>query len=138
MAHITRWGVDFEVAEKFGLIPMIKYARLAKQGVDSDDLEGLVVIGEVLEECFPESVYALFEETARKNHADGEELMEVMQEAMQAIAERPTQQPSDSVGGQPTTSVSSGAGSSSQAMALLDGRPDLQLMVMQAQESRAS
>jgi hypothetical protein len=138
MAHISRWGVDFEVAEKFGLMPMLKFARLAKAGVDSDDMEGLVVIGDVLRECFTDEAYAQFEDAAMKNHADGDELMEVMQQAMQAIAERPTQQPSDSSDGQPTITTSSVGDSSSQALSLLDGRPDLQLMVMQASEARAS
>jgi hypothetical protein len=30
MSHITRWGQDFEVAEKFGYYELITFARIAK------------------------------------------------------------------------------------------------------------
>lgn len=138
MASISRWGQDFELAEKVGLLPLIKFARIAKAGVDADDMEGLVAQGELLEQCFTDEAWTRFETVATTNRADGEELMTVVSEAIELISQRPTQESSDSSDGPTTTQPSSVGDSSSRVLSRLDGRPDLQLAVVRAQEAQAA
>jgi hypothetical protein len=67
-----------------------------------------------------------------------DDVMPVVQAIIVAAAERPTKQPSDSSDGLPTTAPSSTDDSSSRALRLLEGRPDLQVAVLRAREARTA
>jgi hypothetical protein len=137
MPHITRWGQDFEVAEKFGYYELITFARIAKgSDEDLDELDQILAVETVLKECFAPDVYPVFEAAARAAHADLNDLMDVMKDAIGVIAENPTKSPSDSSDGQTTTPGKSLGDSSSRALALVEGRPDLQYMIVQAQQAQ--
>src|SRR2546423_1271994 len=71
---------------------------------------------------------------------DVQDLMEVMHGITAAVAKRPTGRPSDSSAGRPTTKPNSAAKSSSRVKHRLEqqGRPDLALMVLEADEARAA
>jgi hypothetical protein len=75
----------------------------------------------------------LFLRTAVAHRQTIEDLVTVGLKIIEALTARPTQLPSASSDGQPTTTMSSGADSSSRALQLLDGRPDLQVAVLRAQ-----
>jgi hypothetical protein len=120
----------------------MRFARLAKDGVDSDEMEGFAAIYDLLRECIHEDDWDRFEAHASKVHA-GEELMQVVSEAMTLITARPTNQPSDSSDGPQTTSGSSADGFGSPVTSLVErlesqGRPSIAYMVEQAQASQAS
>lgn len=137
---IERWGRSFELAPKVGLLPLLRFAHLAKQGMDSTDIEGMDAMYVLLRQCFTAESWAAFEDAATEALADGDELLEVVGAAMTAMTARPTGRPSDSSGGSQTTSTNSAGDSSSPVIDRLveKGRPDLALIVTQAQASRAS
>lgn len=139
MAEIQRWGESFKVADKIGTLALMRFAQVARNGVDSDTMEGLAAMGDLLDQAIDPSDLGRFSSAANKNRADGEELMSVVQEVFGLIGSRPTSQPSDSSDGLPTTSAPSAAGYSSPVTRLESkGRPDLALLVSQGQASRVS
>lgn len=141
-AVLTFEGKTFRLADKVGAMPMMKFAHLAKQGTDANELEGLVAIYDLLRSVIADEEWAAFEEHASFKRANGDDLMDVVQQAIAAIAARPTVRPSDSSVGPTTTSTSSAGDSSSRVVHRLEesGRPDLALLVQDSQEfgSRAT
>lgn len=133
---LTFAGKPFKVADKLGLMPLLRFAHLAKQGVDSDDMEGLVAIYDLLVNVIAPEDWEAFEQHAVDVRAEGEALMAVVTQAIGLIAQRPTERPSDSSDGSPTTRGSSTDDSSSRVIRRLEkeGRPSIALMVRQAQE----
>lgn len=89
-------------------------AELAAAIVHPDDLDG-------------------FWKAAREHRQTMEDIATLAMEIVGALAERPTQLPSASSDGQQPTDTSSTDDSSSQALRLLEGRPDLQVAVLRAQ-----
>lgn len=108
--------------------------------VDENSAEAQGLIASLVELCLRKDDLARFDEVCDEHCPDIEEQMKFVQQALEVIAARPTGQPSDSSAGLPTTSVSSAVGSSSQVIDRLveRGRPDLALIVDQADRSRAS
>lgn len=76
--------------------------------------------------------------TARANRQTLEDIANLATALIEALTARPTKLPSDSSGGQPPTEPSSTDDSFSEAMAALEGRPDLQLVVRRRQEYLAA
>lgn len=140
MAELAWQGASFAVADKVGLMPLLKFAHLSKKGVDANDMEGLSAIYDLLRSVIADDAWDRFEEHATVVRADGDDLMEVVSQAIEVISARPTDGPSDSSDGPQTVSESSADDSSSRVMHRLEqeGRPSLALMVQQAQGSRAS
>jgi hypothetical protein len=137
---IERWGESFDLADRIGLMPLMRFAHLARSGVDSDDMEGLDAMYTLLNQCFTDESWTRFQDVSTRERADGEELFACVTQALTAMTARPTGRPSDSSDGSPNMSVNSAGGSSSQVIARLEakGRPDLALIVTQAEESRRS
>lgn len=139
MAEVVEFfGERFTIADRIGLMPLMRFAKVAQAGVDSADLAGLAAMYDLLEQCLAEDEWRRFQVCADKNRADGEQLMGVVAEVMGKLSARPTSRPSGSSDGPSIIEPRSEAGSSSAVMDRLSGRPDLQLMVMRAQEARAS
>lgn len=137
---LERWGQTFDLADKIGLMPLMRFAHLARAGVDTDDMEGLDAMYALLRQCFTAESWVAFEDAASRNLADGDELFGVVTDALAVMTARPTGRPSVSSDGSPSTSVKSADDSPSPVIdRLIDrGRPDLALIVSQAQESRVS
>jgi hypothetical protein len=133
-------GERFRMADRVGLMPMMRFAKVAKAGVDSDDLAGLTAMYDLLEQCLAEDEWDRFQAHADKTRADGEELMGVVAKVFEVLSARPTRRPSDSSDGPSTTAPSSTGDSSSQVIAREEaaGRPDRALILVQAQEARAA
>lgn len=70
---------------------------------------------------------------ARSNRQTMEDLAQFAMDLIAAITDRPTKLPSDSSDGQSPTDTRSEDDSSSRALRVLEGRPDLQVAVIQAQ-----
>ena len=132
------FGESFTVADRIGLMPLMRFAKVAQSGVGADDMAGLAAMYDLLQQCIDPQDWPRFEAAADKSRADGEELMTVVSAVMQKITERPTLQPSDSSDGLRITEPNSTDDSSSRVIQRLAGRPDLQLMVLTAQEARAA
>jgi len=51
-------GKEFAIASKIGLMPLMRFAHAAKSGLDSDDMEGMAAMYDMLRQCIAdESVY---------------------------------------------------------------------------------
>jgi hypothetical protein len=133
-------GLRFRMAESVGLMPLMRFAKVAKAGVDSNELEGLTAMYDLLQQCIHDDDWLRFEQHATDTRADGDELMTVTRDVMAKMAERPTKRPSDTSDGPRTTSPNSTDGSTSRVVRRLEseGRPDLALLVTQTAEARAS
>lgn len=140
MSEIQFAGEQFRVADKVGLMPLMRFAHVARQGVDANDMDGLDAIYTLLQQCIADDEWQRFEDAATRVRADGDDLIAVVTAAIEIISARPTGQPSDSSVGLPTTSVNSEGGSSSPVIDRLmeRSRPDLALIVSRAQDSRVS
>lgn len=80
----------FKLADAVGHVPLMKFAHYAEAGVDAQDLGALASFYEVLRDCIAEEDWARFERTAMKAKATVEDLMPVMEKAMEIITARPT------------------------------------------------
>lgn len=135
--HVDFFDEVFTVADKIGLMPLMRFAKVAKGGADSADMEALAVMLDLLEQCIAPSEWQRFQDCADRNRADGEELLAVVTSVMETLTERPTSRPSDSSAGPQTTTPNSEGVLSSRVIGRLEdqGRPDLALMVNQARSS---
>jgi hypothetical protein len=79
-----------------------------------------------------------FWQLARKNRQTIQDVVEVGTQLLAVITDRPTQLPSDSSAGQPPTAANSEDADFSTALTLLQGRPDLQVAVIQAHDARSA
>lgn len=123
------------MADAVGLMPLMRFAKVAKSGVDSDDMDGLVAMYDLLEQCIAPQDWGRFQAHADKVRADGEMLMGVVADVMGRLASRPTRRSSPSSDGPTSTGTSSTDDSYSRVMRRYEGRPDIHLMLMDAQAS---
>jgi hypothetical protein len=138
-ATVDFFGKDFRVAERVGLMPMMRFAVLAKTGIDANEMEALAAMHDLLKNCIDDDDWPRFEQHASEKRADGDDLMEVVGKVMVALADRPTGRSSDSSDGPRIIEPSSTDDSSSPVIHRLNdkGRPDLALMVRKREESLA-
>ena len=115
-------GASFRVASKVGLMPLMKFAHLAKKGIDASDMDGLDAIYQLLRAVIADDEWDRFEDHASSVRADGDDLMGVVSQAIEVISQRPTARPSDSSDGPPVTSVSSADDSSLRVIGRLEGQ----------------
>lgn len=130
-------GESFATADKIGLMPLMRFAKVAKAGADSQDMDGLAALYDLLEQSIADTDWERFQAAADRTRADGEELMGVIGKVFEALSERPTRLPSDSSAGQTATPQSSADASYLRVVERLEGegRPDRALMVLMANES---
>jgi hypothetical protein len=133
-------GRGFTVAAKVGLMPLLRFAKAAKSGLDSSDVEGMAAMYDLLQQCIVDEEWAVFEQHATTQRADDEDLMKFIQQVMAVLSGRPTRRPSDSFTGPQNVRPSYEDALSSRVTSRLEqqGRPDLALIVTEAQEARAS
>ena len=111
-ATIEAFGNAYRVADRVALMPMMRFAYLAKRGADSADMEAMVAMYDLLRGVFAPEDWERFERDAMENQADDQDLMRIVQAAISAITARPTGRPSASSPGPQTTTPNS-TGSSS-------------------------
>jgi hypothetical protein len=150
-------GKRFRLAESIGLMPLLAFANSSKQGMDSDDMEGMAAMYALIRDTVdqtrvqktdedgklvydsagePEyegpSDWQRFEKHAIDEKADGEELMEFIRSAMGVISARPRKRRGTSSDSSPRTSPSSKDSSSSPVT-----RPQIEGLVAVADIGRA-
>jgi hypothetical protein len=135
---VAFFGKEFHVADRIGLMPLLKFAKHAREGVDSADAEGLAAMYDFLRQCIADDDWNAFENHATDQRADDEDLLELITQVMEIVGERPTKRRSGSSTGSSTTAPSSEGDSSSRVIQRFeqDGRPDLALIVTDAVEQR--
>lgn len=113
---VTFLGVDYRIADRVGLMPLMRFAWVARQGVNGDDMEGLAAIYDMLHDCLHTDDWDRFQNDATTKKAEADDLLQVVAQTIELLTARPTQRPSDSSGGPLSTSPSSTGSSSSQAI----------------------
>lgn len=135
-------GTRFRMTDRVGLMPLMKFAMTAKQGIKDDDLEGLAAMYALIRDCIDQTVptkpvldehgqpryddagqpitepdgpseWDRFERHAIDSKAEAEDLFGVVTAVIQRLSARPTRRPGVSSAGPQTTSPSSKAISSS-------------------------
>lgn len=100
-------GEEFRIADKVGLMPLMKFAHAASAGLASEDLEGMAAMYAMLRNCIHGDDWPRFEQHAMNERADGDDLFPVIARTVELLSARPTPRPSDSSGGPQPTSASS-------------------------------
>lgn len=107
-------GEKFRVAEKLGAMPLLQYANAAREGLDSDSMEGLAAMYAMIRDCIADDEWKRFERHATSTRADQAELLNVVTDVVAILTARPTVPPGDSSPGRPATSANSKAQPGSQ------------------------
>ena len=108
-------GRDFTVADRVGLMALLRFAHFAKNGASTDDMDALAAIYDVLQQCVADEEWDAFQQHAMDVRASTEELLDSVKEAMSVISARPTESPSDSSDGRTSTGTDSSGSSFSLA-----------------------
>lgn len=124
---------EFRVADKIGLMPLMRFAKVAKSGVDSNEIEGLAAMYDLLRACIHPEDWARFEEHADRQAADNDQLLEVVGTVMRVVSERPTGRPSESSDGPSANEPESTVSFLRRASV---GRPDLEAGLIEAAQHR--
>lgn len=106
-------GAVFTIADEMNIVAWGLYARAAREGVDSNDMEGLATLIDTVGSLVVPEDEERFLQHARKTRVGGDLLMKIIQSVMEAQGGRPMEQPSDSSDGLSTTGAPSKVLSSS-------------------------
>lgn len=131
------FGEQIRVVDDVSDFAIMEFAEVA-EGVDQHALAGMAAMYRLLQEIVHPDDWAKFRAAARKNKASSGDVLPLIVQAVEAASARPTERPSDSLDGPPSIATSLTDGSAGEALEMLAGRPDLQLMVVQAQEARSA
>ncbi len=104
---VTFMGDTYRIAERVGLMPLMRFAMVAKSGVEDDDMEGLAAMYTLIRDCIDPGEWARFEKDAIDKKAEQEELLKVVTDVIEALSARPTRRPADSSAGPQSTSPNS-------------------------------
>lgn len=130
-------GEKFHVAEKVGLMALMRFAKAARAGITTADMHGLAVMHDLIEQCIHPDDWERFQDHAASEQAGGDELMRAVRASLSVIADRPTGRSSDSSGGPQTIEPRSTDDSSLRVVSRFNqaGRPDLALLARKASRS---
>lgn len=132
------FGQKFRLAERVALMPLLAFANAGKRGMDSDDMDGLAAMYSVIRSVIhrpplydehgqrqvdengrtlrDESEWNRFEALAEDELAEGEDIMDVVNQAMAIMSARPRKPREISSGSSRPTSEKSRVVSSSPVM----------------------
>lgn len=138
--YLTFFDEKFRLADRVGIMPMLAFGMASKQGLDSDDMEGLAALYSLIRSVIHrppllddegarvrdangkalrnEAEWDRFQALAEDEQAEGEDLMEFVNKAMEVMSARPRKPRAVSSATSRTTSGNSRAGSSSPGMPL--------------------
>lgn len=97
-------GAEFHCADRFDGLTLLRFGKLATQGVQADDMEGVAAIYDLLRTVIAEQDWVRFERHCAQVRPSMQQLAEVALSAGAAASDRPTKrQPSSSPGPAATT-----------------------------------
>lgn len=140
MASLDFLGESFQVADQVSVMPMLRFAKAAKNGLQAESMDGLAAIYDVVEQCLEPADWQRFEAFCDQKRVGAEQLLEFVAQVMAQVSERPTERPSNSSDGPLSTAASSTDDASSRVIRRFEekGRPDLALLVAKTAEHKAS
>jgi len=126
----TFCGELFTVAEQVGIVAWGRFAQAAQAGHDTAEMEGLAALIEVVSQIVVDADRDRFLTVASRNRADADDLLAIVRAVMEAQAERPTQQPSDSSAGlSPTPENSKAPSFSAESLSPIQRDPRIVALV---------
>ena len=132
MVSVTFKGQDFEVPEKINERRLLRLAKYASAGADSDNLAAMGALDDLLSQCIRLEDQKRFDDLCDSEGATTAELFEFTAKIVGAFSSRPTERPSASSPGPSSTPASSESSAVDRAIQRWDGRPDLQIQAMRA------
>ena len=138
MTALPFLGGQFEIADRIGLMPLMRFAKIAKSGADSADMDSLAAMYDLVEQCLDPADWERFCDHATAQRADDEQIMAFVGDVIKVLTERPIGRRSGSSPGAPTTPPTSVDDFSLRAQRRLEeaGRADLAVAVLRAREAR--
>jgi hypothetical protein len=104
-------GKKFRIADKVGLMPLLKFSAFSD--MDVQDSRALGAMYSMLKDCIHADDWRAFEDHAVDAKADADDLLDVISKAIEMIAGRPTEPPAASSRGSRAISGGSTGSSSS-------------------------
>ena len=145
---VTFKGEQFAATFPVPPMALMEFAHIAVGDVDSNDMEGLNAMYELLESVIEPDDWQRFRRHAKKTRAVDKDLMMLVRRVIRGETDRPTVRPSDSSDGPEVTEPKSESVQDSAEPADLhlrvvrrleaEGRPDKALMVLMAGEQQAA
>ena len=132
MASVVFKGQDFEVPEKINERRLLRLAKFAAAGADSDNMAAMGALDDLLFQCIRLEDQKRFDDLCDSEGASTVELFEFTASVIGALGSRPTERRSDSSRGPSSTPASSESSAADRAIQRWDGRPDLQIQAMRA------
>ena len=123
---ITFFGETFEVPEKINHRRVLRLAKFALAGSDSDNLAAMGALDDLLTQCVRPEDADRFDALCDREGTTSEDLMKFTGQVIAELSERPTAQPALSSAGPTPTPESSGSRLEALASERWSGRPDLQ------------
>jgi hypothetical protein len=105
-------GAAFRMSDHIGLMPLLKFANASAKGLDSNDMEGMVALYDMIRDCIDADEWPRFERHAIDTKAEADDLMAVVKTVIEALTARPSTPPGDSPAGRRSTSANSKGSSS--------------------------
>jgi hypothetical protein len=97
-------GRTFHIAEQIGIMPLLMFAVKARDGIRSDDMEGLASMYLLIKDCIDQDEWEDFRRHAIDTKAKDTHLLDVVAQVIAVHATRPTSPPGDSPTGRRNTS----------------------------------
>lgn len=135
MSKAVTFGGEVFFLRQPGHYAMQDVLELAEKGTDSESAAGFRAISGLVAACMSDEDYARWEQIARRERSTGEDMIRLV---LEGLTDRPTVRPSDSSDGPPSAGTNSTDDSFLRVIAQEQGRPDRQLILLQAQESRTA
>jgi hypothetical protein len=85
---VTFLGEVYRIADKVGLMPMMKFAHASSTQLDTGDMEGLAAIYAMLQDCIHPDDWARFERDAITKKAEADDLLPVVQQTVETLTSR--------------------------------------------------
>jgi hypothetical protein len=100
-------GELFTIAEDVNIIALGRFARVAREGATTDDMEGLAALIDTVGSLVVDEDETRFLGTCSRHRVQPELLLKIIQDVLEAQSGHPTERPSDSSDGSSATTVSS-------------------------------
>jgi hypothetical protein len=118
------FGSTVRLTTALNEVELIDFMDAARK-INDQDIAAMAIIKDMFVMVIHPDDFTRFWAVAKEKRQGLEELVQLFMALLEAITDRPTQRPSDSSNGQPTTVASSQVDSSASE---LSGRPDLQII----------
>ena len=80
---------EYRIADSVGLMPVMKFSRF--QNMSTDDPRAMMAMYDLLQNCISDDDFPAFELHATETRAGAEDLLDVIQSVLEALAGRPTE-----------------------------------------------